>query len=760
MPDLTSLPPVPEPDSTSSTGIPTSLPSASDQQGASLIVKNGTSPSAAPSSLQDDAAANPATPASTTPEPSGTSPAYSPFDEKSLNDSLSVLKDMQSTLAASPADTAPVSPSPASPELIPQASETSQVVDPAVQAVPDPSQSSDPVLAEAVSADANSLPTSPAAEEATLPVSSTLSAPASPDSLVLTMTAAAPPPDAKTVLDVLFAEHKISKEQYDDVKVKTALDGSNPDDILKSLQLVSEDVFVEAKAKLLNVPYVSLASMSFSPEALSLLPRAVVDRFQLIPVHFDEKSKTLSIAMSNPVDLEAIDFVRQKTGMAVKSLAASPTDVKNAIDQQYRQELVGEVGAAVKETEQLNSTRTVDSAQIGQIIKEAPIAKIVSTILEYAVTSRSSDVHIEPQDDRLRVRYRIDGILYDKLSLPKNVQEALISRIKILSEMKIDEHRTPQDGRFNFKVGENEVDLRISVVPTVDGEKIVMRLLRKSGGIPTFQELGLGGVSLKSLEIGIARPHGIILVCGPTGSGKTTTLYSVLSKLNTPKVNIMSLEDPVEYQMPGVNQVQINPAVGLTFASGLRSFLRQDPNIILVGEIRDKETTDLAMQAALTGHLVFSTLHTSDAAGALPRLLDLGAETFLLVSTINAIVGQRIVRRICDYCKVATPPLPQELNEIKTMLGPLYTQHDADVKVYKGKGCNECGNSGYSGRVGIYEVLSASEKIGKLVLEHAASETIQKQAVAEGMITMMQDGYLKVLGGVTTIEEVLRVAQE
>ncbi len=712
MPDVNSLLPSQNTDTT----IPSSLPSmpAPLVSGDSLIVK--TNPSVPSTDNSHPIPTNETATSSPTLHTHANELGETPLDEKSLDASLSALKDIQHTLST---------PSPAQ-----------QTNNPATLPPQEPVQ-------EEMLTDESTL--TPRADNVTA------------QSIDATGTAGIN--DEKTVLDILLMEHKITKEQYDEVKVKAALDGANGDEILKSLQIVSEDAFAEAKAKLLNVPYVSLASMSFSPEALSLLPRAVVERFQLIPIFFDDKSKTLSIAMSNPVDLDAIDFVRQKTGLSIKSLAASPKDVKNAIDQQYRQELVGEVGAAVKETEQF-ARRTVDSTQIGQIIKEAPIAKIVSTILEYAVTSRSSDVHIEPQEDRVRVRYRIDGILYDKLSLPKNVQEALVSRIKILSEMKIDEHRSPQDGRFNFKVRDDEVDLRISVVPTVDGEKIVMRLLRKSGGIPTLHELGLDGTSLKSLETAISRPHGIILVCGPTGSGKTTTLYSLLSKLNTPKVNIMSLEDPVEYQMPGVNQVQINTGVGLTFASGLRSFLRQDPNIILVGEIRDKETTDLAMQAALTGHLVFSTLHTSDAAGALPRLLDLGAETFLLVSTINAIVGQRIVRRICEYCKVSSPPIPQELNEMKTVLGRFYTVQDAEVKVYKGKGCNECGGSGYNGRIGIYEVLSATEKLGKLVLEHAASEEIQKQAIADGMITMMQDGYLKVLAGLTTIEEVLRVAQE
>ena len=570
---------------------------------------------------------------------------------------------------------------------------------------------------------------------------------------------AAVPTDAKSVLDLLLEEQQLTKEQYEEIKVKSATQGQSPISILESMHIIGDDKIAQAQATLLGIPYVSLATMSFSPQALGYLSRAVVDRFALIPFLYDDTTKTLSIAMANPVDLDAIAFVRQKTGLILKTYAASPTEVKNAINQQYRQELVGEVGEAIKETEEYSQKKVVDSSQIAQIITDAPIAKIVSTILEYAVNSRASDVHIEPQGDRVRVRYRIDGILYDKLSLPRNVLESLVSRIKILAELKIDERRMPQDGRFNFKVGQNEVDLRVSTIPTVKGEKVVMRLLRKSGGIPTLPELGLNGTALKSLENAILKPHGIIIVCGPTGSGKTTTLYALLSRLNTTRINIVSLEDPVEYEIPGVNQVQVNPAVGLTFASGLRSFLRQDPNVILVGEIRDKETDDLAIQAALTGHLVFSTLHTSNASGALPRLLDLGAEGFLLASTINAIVGQRIVRRICPHCKEGYVPPQQLVMEIKEELGNLYTLKE-DMKMFRGKGCSECGNLGYLGRVGIYEVLPITDKISRLILEHTDSATIEKEARLEGMITMKQDGYLKVLQGVTTIEEVLRVAQE
>lgn len=560
--------------------------------------------------------------------------------------------------------------------------------------------------------------------------------------------------------DILFNDKLINKQQYDEIKVQSASKGVSEEAIVESLNIVPSGKFAEAKAKLLGIPYIALENASFSPEAIGHISRAVAERFSLIPFAFDEKTQTLSVAMGNPVDLDATSFIREKTGLNIRTFAASPEDVKKSISEQYRQEIVGEVGEALKETEEATKVKTVDTTQIAEIIKEAPIAKIVSTILEYAVTSRASDVHIEPQEERVRVRYRIDGILYDRLSLPKSVQEAVISRIKILSEMKIDEHRTPQDGRFNFKVEDKEVDLRISVLPTVFGEKIVMRLLRKSGGIPSLEELGLGGPSLKNLETAMLRPHGIIVVVGPTGSGKTTTLYSVLSKLNTTRVNIMTLEDPVEYQMAGINQVQINPAVGLTFATGLRSFLRQDPNIILVGEIRDNETTELAIQAALTGHLVFSTLHTSNAAGALPRLIDLGAETFLLASTMNAVLGQRIVRKVCPHCKVQyTPPQPI-IDEMKAVLGKYYPENGKAPSFYKGKGCDECGGSGYIGRVGIFETLPITEKIAALVLQHSDSGTIEKEAINEGMITMKQDGYLKVLQGVTTVEEVLRVAQE
>lgn len=565
----------------------------------------------------------------------------------------------------------------------------------------------------------------------------------------------------RTIGDILVEEGLLKAEQVAQLKVEAAKRGADMGKLIVEAKIVPEDKYYEALSKLYNVPYASVSTLPFSPEALGSIPRSVAERFRLIPFAVDENSKTLSVVMANPLDVEAMSFIAQKSGKQIRAFQGAPSEILSAIQTQYSFGLVGEVKAALKESEQIQKVKTFDKDSISSVIKEAPIAKIVSTILEYAVKSRASDVHIEPQADRMRVRYRIDGILYERLSLPIGVREAVISRIKILSGMKIDEHRTPQDGRFNFKVGQEEVDLRVSVLPTSFGEKIVMRLLKKSGGVPTLQELGLRGPSLRTLEASILRPHGIILVCGPTGSGKTTTLYSVLTKLNTTRVNILTLEDPIEYQMSGANQVQINPDVGLTFASGLRSFLRQDPNIILVGEIRDQETTELAIQAALTGHLVFSTLHTSNAAGALPRLIDMGAETFLLASTITASLGQRIARKICDSCKTSyTPPL-EIISEIRKDLGDLMPNTpDNQIKLFKGVGCERCGHSGFLGRIGIFEVMPVSENIAKLILKRADSSTLEAQSIAEGMITMKQDGYLKVLDGLTTIDEILRVAQE
>lgn len=565
---------------------------------------------------------------------------------------------------------------------------------------------------------------------------------------------------SNTIADILASAGFLSEEKLKAVKLEQVNTGRSLKKIILEHNFANDEQVSKAEAQIYNIPFIDPKEKAISPESLSLIPRSVAERYTLIPFDYNRLNNELSVAIANPLDLEVIEFIEKKAKARIKPFMATTEKIQQAIASAYAQTLSAEVKAALIEVAPgISEIQTVDIASLGNVIREAPVAKIVATILEFAIKSRSSDIHIEPQEDKTRVRYRIDGILHEKLILPKKVHDAVISRIKILSGMKIDEKRVPQDGRFNFKADNQEVDLRVSSLPTVFGEKIVMRLLKKSGGVPDLPELGLRGRALKNLEDSILRPHGIILICGPTGSGKTTTLYSVLSRINTGKVNIVTLEDPVEYQIQGVNQVQVNPAAGLSFASGMRSFLRQDPNIIMVGEIRDRETTELAIQASLTGHLVFSTLHTNDATGAIPRLLDLGGEPFLLASAMTCIAAQRVLRKICEHCKESYIPLPEVVQDIKKSLGNLYPK-DGELKLFRGKKCSECNNTGYMGRVGIFEVLPVSEKIARLTLERAAANEIKKQALEEGMISLEQDGYLKVIEGITTIEEVLRVARD
>ncbi len=579
------------------------------------------------------------------------------------------------------------------------------------------------------------------------------------------------------VADILFDEGQLTEEQRDKVKLEAVNQGKSEVELILEHNYAGKQNVVKAKAQKMGVGFVDVSSVGIAPEAVGMIPESVAKRYQVLPFAIDNQAGVLSLAIANPNDLETIDFIQSKSNMKVKPYMAVKEDLKQAIDRRYSESLSGEVSEALEEGGVVDrGVKTVDSESLGDVIKEAPIAKIVSTILEFAIKARASDVHIEPHETKTRIRYRIDGILREKLVLPKSVHEAVISRIKILSDMKIDEKRVPQDGRFNFVMGEHEVDLRVSSMPTVNGEKIVMRLLEKSGRAMSLPELGLRGKALKDLRNAIQYPHGVVLVTGPTGSGKTTTLYSALSILNTSRVNIMTLEDPVEYQISGVNQVQVNPQAGLTFASGLRSFLRQDPNIIMVGEIRDEETAGLAIQAALTGHLVLSTLHTNSAAGALPRLLDMKAEPYLLASSILAVVAQRVVRKVCPVCKTSYVPDQEIISDMKEILGPLYEawrkthseevqkaqEQNGDILLYKGgtQDCVECGGTGYKGRVGIFEVMLISDQISKMLLERSSSGDIQKQAVKEGMVLMDQDGYLKALDGMTTLEEVLRVAKQ
>jgi type IV pilus assembly protein PilB len=568
--------------------------------------------------------------------------------------------------------------------------------------------------------------------------------------------------DSEGLINVLQEIGALDEKQAKEIKIESLTSGKTAESLVKEKGLVDEKQLSRAKAQMQGIQYLSLQETAMSPESLALLPKAVAQRYKVIPFNYSRQTNELSLVMADPTDLGAIEFIEKKTKTKVKPFGADPEQVEQAIEERYGGTLSSDITQVLKESPLEKGAPAKEKRAVlpGVVREEASIAKIVSYLLEYAVKMRASDIHIEPQEARTRVRYRIDGILHEKLVLPSRVHEALISRIKILSDMKIDEKRIPQDGRFSFTVGDEEIDLRVSSLPTVFGEKIVMRLLKKASKALTLQELGLRGNALKALENSVLRPHGIILICGPTGSGKTTTLYSLLTKISSVKVNIVTLEDPVEYQIAGVNQVQINPQAGLTFASGLRSLLRQDPNIIMVGEIRDSETAELAIQAALTGHLVFSTLHTNDAAGALPRLLDMGAEPFLLASSMTAIVAQRVARRICDNCKTEYQPPPEAVRDIQNVLGDLLHKKPEEIKLYKGKSCSVCNDTGYSGRIGIFEVISITDKLGKMILERQPATAIEEQAVGEGMITMKQDGFMKALEGVTTIEEILRVAED
>ncbi len=563
----------------------------------------------------------------------------------------------------------------------------------------------------------------------------------------------------KSIEDVLLKDNLISEEQANQLKLEMASTGLPAEKVVRDSGLVSEEEIVKAKAEIISVPYVDISKKGITVDILNKIPEPVAKRYNLIP--FDLTKNILSVVMADPLDLQVIAFLEAKTGLKIKAFIGLPGDIATAVQEQYSTSIDTEVRAALKEaqteTQELKESIS-DLSKVEDVIQDAPVARIVSTILEYAVKSRASDVHIEPGEEKTRVRYRIDGVLQERVFLPIKVTDAVVSRIKILSNLKIDEKRIPQDGRFQIKVAEQEIDLRVSTLPASWGEKVVMRLLRRTGGVPTFADLGLRGKALKIFEENLLRPHGIILITGPTGSGKSTTISSALTKINNPKVNIVTLEDPVEYRIPGVNQVQINPQAGLTFASGLRSILRQDPNVIMVGEIRDMETAELAVQAALTGHLVLSTLHTNSAAGTLPRLLDMQVEPFLIASTVNIAVAQRLCRRVCQKCKVKVEISKEVMHEMMKVLGPLWP--DKSPTLYMGKGCNECNKTGYNGRIGIYEVLSVTEKIGRMILERQPADTIEKEAVLEGMLRMKQDGYLKVMDGLTTFEEVLRVAQD
>lgn len=554
-------------------------------------------------------------------------------------------------------------------------------------------------------------------------------------------------------------------------------------------QLLRERIFEEVQLTKMFAEYAGFDFVEINPDnihedVLARLPERIARQYNAVVYQIDEDG-TAHFAIDDPDDVEAISFIQKELGANSILHIATHTNILNCLEL-YRGDVDKELSQVIDvQREDNEASKEVTEADVAE---DSPIAKTVDLLLEYAIRSQASDIHIEPREGYVQVRYRIDGVLKEVNQLPKNVLAALISRVKILSNLKIDERRVPQDGRFKVKVAGKQYALRVSTLPIADGEKVVMRILDESNKTISLEELGYWGYSLNVINQAITEPNGMILVTGPTGSGKSTSLFSVLSMLNRPEVNISTIEDPVEYKIPGVNQTQTNSKAGMTFASGLRALLRQDPNIIMVGEIRDKETANLGVQAALTGHLVFSTLHTNNAATCLPRLLDMGIEPFLIASTVKAVVGQRLVRKLCNDCRIEYEPSETEVAEFTQLFSNLGDNaflriHELEKqaaeqgiggntevnstetninKLWKAnsEGCAECHNSGYSGRVGIYEVLGNTVAVQKLITSNATSTDIQNKAIEEGMLTMQTDGLIKTLRGTTTLEEVLRVTRE
>lgn len=551
-------------------------------------------------------------------------------------------------------------------------------------------------------------------------------------------------------------------------------------ELIDSKSITNEEL-TTAIAKVTNVPYVNLTNASIDPKTLALLPREIAERYMAIPLGVVQNR--LAIAMLDANNIQAVDYLSKKIGRPLRIYMASEEGIQHVLEQ-YQADLKEGIDEAITSAESDKVDRSDKSSpkqanaknEALVIEQDSPISRVLNSVLEYATRANASDIHIEPVETDLKIRCRIDGVLREIMTMPKSIEPALISRIKILSNLKIDEHRIPQDGQFTVKTANKEVDLRIAISPVVWGEQVVIRLLDKTGNSFNIEEMGYAGRSLRAIRKGIKKPNGMILTSGPTGSGKSTSLYALVQEIKDESINIVTLEDPVEYKMGGVNQIQVNAEVGLTFASGLRSILRQDPDVVLVGEIRDKETANLAVQAALTGHLVFSTLHTNSAAGVLPRLLDMGIEPFLIASTVNTIIGQRLVRRvgekrelynsteletksIIDTVGHLLPKTKEEVATVAADLGykdlPLAGQNAYTLA--KGKDTRQA-PGGYKGRVGLYEVMDISETIQNLIVKRSTSADIQRQAIAEGMITMRQDGYLKALQGLTTLDEVNRVA--
>lgn len=589
----------------------------------------------------------------------------------------------------------------------------------------------------------------------------------------------------------------ISEDNARKVLVERSRSQKSEEAIIREMNLANEEQMAQAKSEIFGIPYVDLKTISIQESVIAEVSMDALQKYRAVP--FERGQDFVNIAMQDPFDIQATQALQRKypAGTKIQVYITTPDSIGYILDQRVGEKMSSEVTEALEDVEMPVTEINEDPNILASgDLASAPIARIVNAILQYAAISKASDIHIEPMEKKTRVRFRINGVMTERLALPSSLNPAIVSRVKILSNLKIDEKRVPQDGRFPIKVNGVKIDIRVSTMPTIYGEKAVMRLLESDTQGIVLEATGLRGHAYKLFLDGLSVTNGIVLVTGPTGSGKTRTLACSLVKVNDSKVNIISLENPVEIRVPGVTQVQINPDAGLTFATGLRSVLRQDPDIVMVGEIRDQETAELAVQASLTGHLVLSTLHTNSAAAAIPRLLDMGIEPYLLSSTIRTVAAQRLPRKICPHCIEAYPASPEVLKEIEDELSSipnfnvvqylsrLTPSSDSSVEnnfvqrpsvfripetgadgkpilyLYKGKGCDKCGGTGYSGRIGIFEVLDINDKISRMMMQSVTDKDIEKVAQEQGMLTMIEDGYLKALEGITTIEEVLRVSKE
>lgn len=588
---------------------------------------------------------------------------------------------------------------------------------------------------------------------------------------------------------LLLANKKITEIQLKNLVQQSTDEKKSLRDIVIANNIANDQELAKMYALQIGVPYTEFNAKEIPSDLLKRIPEHIAKQYRAILFEREKDTQTFLIAMEDPEDIEAVDTLQKVLGTNLRTYVATRSNINAGIDR-YRENIGSELTKVISEEDQPTEEEVTEE----DIAEDSPIAQTVNLIIEYAIRSGASDVHIEPRDQYVSVRYRIDGILREANRLPKKILAALVSRIKILSNLKIDERRVPQDGRLKIALGDKSWSLRVSTLPIMEGEKVVMRILNDSAKADSLEQLGYWGQALSVIKDAMSEPNGMILVTGPTGSGKSTSLFSVLSILNSPEVNISTVEDPVEYHIPGINQTQVNPKAGMNFANGLRALLRQDPNIIMVGEIRDSETAGLAVQAALTGHLVLSTLHTNNASTSLPRLLDMGIEPFLIASTVRAVIGQRLVRRLCTVCRERFAPTTTQLQGLTKMFhlddpklmshyhelekqaqadgigtaaqddkpDELSTSPDAIKYLWRAhpKGCDACNHNGFKGRVGIYEALANSPEVQNLIVTDATSAKIQDTAVAEGMVTMQIDGFIKALRGLTAVEEILRVTRD